>query len=92
MRLRKLNYKKDSVEELWNYFKGIQLNISIDGVYDVYDYIRQPGNYETVKENIVKIAKHPKISYIGAKVIMYLGLKMSQTKTHAIPVIIFAMN
>lgn len=66
--LTKLNYKKDSVEELWNYFKGIQLNISIDGVYDVYDYIRQPGNYETVKENIVKIAKHPKISYIGAAI------------------------
>lgn len=64
--LTKLNYKKDNVEELWNYYKGVNLNISIDGIYDIYDYIRQLGSYEIVKKNIKKIGNHPKIVYKGA--------------------------
>lgn len=64
--LTKLNYKKDSIEELWNYFREVHLNISIDGIYDVYDYIRQLGDYEVVKENIQKVCSHPKVTYKGA--------------------------
>jgi len=64
--LTKLNYKKDNIEELWNYYKGVYLNISIDGIYDIYNYIRQLGDYEIVKKNIKKICDHPKIVYKGA--------------------------
>lgn len=64
--LTKLNYKKDSIEELWNYFKGVNVMISIDGTYEIYDYIRQLGNYAEVKKNIIKIGKHPKIKFLGA--------------------------
>lgn len=64
--LTKLNYKKDSIEELWNHFREVHLNISIDGIYDVYDYIRQLGDYEVVKENIQKVCSHPKVTYKGA--------------------------
>jgi len=64
--LTKLNYKKDNIDDLWNHFKEIHINISIDGIYEIYDYIRQLGNYTEVKQNIIKIGKHPKIKFLGA--------------------------
>jgi radical SAM protein with 4Fe4S-binding SPASM domain len=64
--LTKLNYKKDSIEELWNHFQSVNVMISIDGTYDVYDYIRQLGDYSEVKKNIIKIGNHPKITFLGA--------------------------
>lgn len=70
--LTRLNYKKDDVEVLWNYFKCIDLNISIDGIYDVYNYIRQLGDYDIVKENIKKISNHKKLRYIGAAITLQI--------------------
>lgn len=65
--LTKLNYKKDNILDLWNHFKEIQINVSIDGIYDVYDYIRQLGDYNVVKENIQKVRNHPKVTaLVGA--------------------------
>lgn len=63
--LTKLNYKKDDILELWNHFKAVKLFISIDGVYDTYNYIRQLADFETVKQNIKKVNKHPKVIYIA---------------------------
>lgn len=63
--LTKLNYKKDNVLELWNHFKDVEIMISIDGVDDVYNYIRQLGNYETVKENILQVVDHPRVSKVA---------------------------
>ena len=63
--LTKLNYKKDDVMELWNHFKGVEVMISIDGVDDVYNYIRQLGDYEIVKKNILKVVDHPKVVKIA---------------------------
>jgi len=59
--LTKLNYKKDDVMELWNHFKNVEVMISIDGVGDVYDYIRQLGDYQDVKKNILRVVDHPKV-------------------------------
>jgi len=65
--LTKLNYKKDNILDLWHHFKEININVSIDGIYDVYDYIRQLGDYNIVKENIQKVRNHPKVSQmVGA--------------------------
>ena len=64
--LTRLNYKKDDVLSLWNNFKKVEMNISIDGIYDVYDYIRQLGSYSEVRENILKVSEHPKVTAIAA--------------------------
>jgi len=63
--LTKLNYKKDDVLELWSHFKTVEVMISIDGVDDVYNYIRQLGDYEDVKQNILKVVDHPKVRKIA---------------------------
>lgn len=64
--LTRLDYKKDNVLELWKNFKKVEVNVSIDGIYEVYDYVRQLGNYEQVKENIRKVAEHEKTVVIAA--------------------------
>jgi MoaA/NifB/PqqE/SkfB family radical SAM enzyme len=64
--LTRLDYKKDNVLELWKNFKKVEVNVSIDGIYEIYDYVRQLGNYEQVKENIRKVAEHEKTVVIAA--------------------------
>lgn len=62
-----LNYRKDDVLALWNNFKDVHVNVSIDGTGEVYDYIRQLGSYSEVKANIEAVRRHPKVrTLIGA--------------------------
>jgi MoaA/NifB/PqqE/SkfB family radical SAM enzyme len=39
----------------WKFFKNIELRISIDEVGDRYNIIRNPGNFDKIKENILVI-------------------------------------
>lgn len=63
--MTKLNYKKDNVLEMWNSFKRVHINISIDGTGDIYNYIRQLGDYKVVQDNILKVIDHPKLYKIA---------------------------
>lgn len=38
--------------ELWGHFKEVDLQLSIDGVGDRYEYIRYPANWSTLEENV----------------------------------------
>lgn len=35
----------------WKKFKQVQLNVSIDGIYEYYEYIRNPAKWETIEKN-----------------------------------------
>lgn len=59
--LTNLNYKKQNILEIWNQFKAVVIIISIDGVGEVYDYIRQGADYSEVCRNIELIKQHPKV-------------------------------
>ena len=37
---------------LWRHFKEIDMQLSLDGVQDRYEYIRYPGNYKVVLSNV----------------------------------------
>lgn len=50
--LTKLNFKAINIQLLWKKFKKVELVVSIDGINDIYNYIRQLGNYKTIKNNI----------------------------------------
>ena len=43
--------------DLWQYFKEIDLQLSIDGVGARYEYIRHPGNWDTLVWNIDQYIK-----------------------------------
>lgn len=47
-------YEGEVVENLIANFKGIGLGLSVDGMGKVYDYLRHPGNWDDVKDNMLK--------------------------------------
>lgn len=53
-----------SIFDYWPYFKSVAVNISIDGIHDVYEYIRGNSDFSLVEENITKIKQIPNISRI----------------------------
>lgn len=42
-------------QEVFSPFKSVKFKVSIDGVGDVYEYIRYPGKWHVVKENIEEV-------------------------------------
>jgi MoaA/NifB/PqqE/SkfB family radical SAM enzyme len=56
--------KGRTIHDYWPNFRSVAVNISIDGIYDVYDYIRGNGNFNDVKQNIKEIQIIPNISRI----------------------------
>jgi MoaA/NifB/PqqE/SkfB family radical SAM enzyme len=47
--------------EYFKHFKKITLSISMDGLDDTYEYIRWPGKFNKIKDNIKSLAGHPTI-------------------------------
>jgi MoaA/NifB/PqqE/SkfB family radical SAM enzyme len=41
-----------TIYDYWPKFKSIAVNVSIDGIHDVYEYIRGNGKFKTVEDNI----------------------------------------
>lgn len=53
-----------TIHEYWPYFKSVAVNVSIDGIGDVYEYIRGNGNWNEVVQNIKEIQKIPNVSRV----------------------------
>ena len=56
--------KGRTVHDYWPYFKSVAVNVSIDGIHNVYDYIRGNGDFSLVEKNIKEIKTIPNISRI----------------------------
>lgn len=56
--------KNRTIFDYWPHFKSVAVNVSIDGIHDVYNYIRGNGDFKVVEENIKEIKKIPNISRI----------------------------
>lgn len=56
--------KGRTIHDYWPHFKSVAVNISIDGIDDVYNYIRGNGDWNQVVENIKEIQKISNVSRI----------------------------
>jgi len=56
--------KGRTVFDYWPYFKSVAVNVSIDGIHDVYEYIRGNGEFALVEENVKKIKEIPTVSRV----------------------------
>ena len=56
--------KGRTIHDYWPHFRSIAVNVSIDGIHDVYNYIRSNGDFNQVKENIKEIQQIPNISRV----------------------------
>jgi sulfatase maturation enzyme AslB (radical SAM superfamily) len=53
-----------TIHDYWPYFKSVAVNVSIDGIHDVYNYIRSNSDFNEVEKNIKEMQTIPNISRI----------------------------
>ena len=56
--------KGRTIHDYWPHFRSIAVNVSIDGIHDVYNYIRGNGNFNQVEANIKVIQAIPNVSRV----------------------------
>lgn len=56
--------KNRTIFDYWPHFKSVAVNVSIDGIHDVYNYIRGNGDFKEVENNIKEIKKIPNVSRV----------------------------
>jgi len=56
--------KGRTIHDYWPNFRSVAVNVSIDGIDDVYSYIRGNGNFNQIRENIKEIQKISNVSRI----------------------------
>lgn len=69
--------KGRTVHDYWPHFKSVAVNVSIDGIGDVYEYIRGNGDWNEVVQNIKTIQDIPNISrVVGAVAVQVSNVLM----------------
>lgn len=53
-----------TIQDYWQHFRSVAVNISIDGVDQVYNYIRGNGDYREVVSNLKQIQQIPNVRRI----------------------------
>jgi len=56
--------KGRTIHEYWPHFRSVAVNVSIDGIGDVYEYIRGNANFSEVVENIKTIQTISNVSRV----------------------------
>jgi sulfatase maturation enzyme AslB (radical SAM superfamily) len=56
--------KGRTIHDYWPYFKSVAVNVSLDGIHDVYNYIRTNSNFNEVERNILEIQSIPNVSRV----------------------------
>jgi MoaA/NifB/PqqE/SkfB family radical SAM enzyme len=55
-------YPSNKLLELWKTFKKVDIQFSIDGTGELFEYIRWPANWETVYKNIKRYQEYQSIN------------------------------
>lgn len=56
--------KGRTIHDYWPHFKSVAVNVSLDGIHDVYNYIRGNANFAEVERNIKEIQSIPNVSRV----------------------------
>lgn len=56
-----INFKQYDLVKIWREFKHVNIKVSMDGIDDVYNYIRQDGDWNTVYNNMLVLNSEPDI-------------------------------
>jgi sulfatase maturation enzyme AslB (radical SAM superfamily) len=56
--------KGRTIHDYWPHFRSVAVNVSIDGIHDVYNYIRGNGDFNQIEANIKEIQKIPNVSRV----------------------------
>ena len=62
-----------TIHDYWPKFKSIVVNVSIDGLHDVYEYIRGNGKFEDVEKNVKVFKSFPNVKYVVGACTVQVG-------------------
>lgn len=62
-----------TIYDYWPRFKKVSVNVSIDGLGDVYEYIRGNGSFSTVEENVKIFKSFPNVEYVVGACTVQVG-------------------
>lgn len=60
--------------EQWKHFKKVGLGMSIDGIYEHFEYIRHPGKWSVVEKNLRRIENEPGFEHVSASFTLTLSI------------------
>ena len=56
--------KGRTIHDYWPHFRSVAVNVSLDGIHDVYNYIRTNSNFDEVERNIKEIQTLTNVSRV----------------------------
>ena len=62
-----------TIHDYWPKFKNVVVNVSIDGLHGVYEYIRGNGKFKEVEENIKIFKSFPNVKYVVGACTVQVG-------------------
>lgn len=62
-----------SIFAQWKKFKEVHLGMSIDGIFEHFEYIRYPGKWAVVQRNLDRIDNEPGLDHIEATITLTLS-------------------
>ena len=57
-----IKFKQYDLIKIWNEFRSVNIKVSMDGVGDVYNYIRRDGDWDNVYNNMKVLNNEPTIN------------------------------
>ena len=75
-----------NIQQYWPKFKSVVVNVSIDGIHDVYEHIRSNGKFDDVRNNIQEIKAISNVTRVVGKFTAQAGniLHMAETAEYFI--------
>ena len=70
--------KGRTIHDYWPHFRSVAVNVSIDGIGIVYEYIRGNGNWQTVVQNVREIQTIPNVSRVVGAVAVQVSNKIGR--------------
>jgi MoaA/NifB/PqqE/SkfB family radical SAM enzyme len=56
--------KGRTIHDYWPHFRSVAVNVSLDGIHDVYNYIRGNSDFTQVEKNVREIQAIPNVSRV----------------------------
>lgn len=72
--------KGRTIHDYWPHFRSVAVNVSIDGIGDVYNYIRGNADWNQVVDNVKEIQKIPNVSRVVGAVAVQVSNVMQLDK------------
>lgn len=71
-----LKHKNNDICKLWNQFQDVRVDFSLDGIYEVFNYVRHGANWEKVEQNFLAVKEQcPHVNLGVSSVISFLSLE-----------------